>query len=159
MVNKYAYLFVDYFCTKVELFLSEVMAPIMGIKESFIRYEFQSRGAVHAHCILSVMDGPSLEDSELAFDDSIDSSAMEDIKEYFRLLDLMAQRTVTKEDLDLDDLAAYRQGKEQFEKLRKIEAAKQIIIRYGSEHLGISCMHPNMDPHHWKRPYGDVSCF
>ena len=44
MVNKYASLFVEYFCTRLELYIELVLKPILGLQEYYIRYEFQQRG-------------------------------------------------------------------------------------------------------------------
>ena len=47
MVNKYSSLFVEYFCTRLELFIELVLKPILGIKEFYIRHEFQQRYFLH----------------------------------------------------------------------------------------------------------------
>jgi hypothetical protein len=36
----------------------------------------------------------------------------------------------------------------------EIIAAREKIIKFATEHIGISAIHPNLDPHEWPPPYG-----
>ena len=46
--------------------------------------------------------------------------------------------------------------KKDFEKYLKVEEAKAEIERFVTENIGISTMHPVMDPQSWKVPFGQV---
>ncbi len=46
-----------YFKTKLNVFLDEVFKGYFNIKEYYYRIEFQSRGSIHAHCLMWCNDG------------------------------------------------------------------------------------------------------
>ena len=41
MVNKHAALFMDLFITRVEMFITELLRPILGVDEFYIRYDIE----------------------------------------------------------------------------------------------------------------------
>ena len=69
-VDANADLVVSYFCTKVEAFIQEVLTVTIGVKDWIVRYEFQSRGSIHAHCMFSTINGPSSIDLETGLEGS-----------------------------------------------------------------------------------------
>ena len=46
-----------YFRRKVNLLIEEVLKPVFGVKDHIIRWEYQSRGAIHAHILLYIPMG------------------------------------------------------------------------------------------------------
>ena len=56
----------EYFINKVSLLWKYVLKPIYGGENFICRYEFQHRGSIHCHMVMSVKNGPSCADMELA---------------------------------------------------------------------------------------------
>ena len=56
-----------FFRLQLELLIKEVLMPVMGVVDHIIRYEFQSRGAIHAHILLVVPMGITEADRRLAW--------------------------------------------------------------------------------------------
>ena len=52
--------------------MSTVLVPVLGVKDYMIRYEYQSRGAIHAHILLAIPMGISEKERDLAWKKSKD---------------------------------------------------------------------------------------
>ena len=48
-----------YFRAKILLLIKTVLVPVFGVKDYIVRYEYQSRGAIHAHILLCIPMGIS----------------------------------------------------------------------------------------------------
>jgi len=51
-----------FFRKQLDLLFTEVLEPVMGVTDHIIRYEYQSRGAIHAHIMMVVPMGVSEQD-------------------------------------------------------------------------------------------------
>ena len=47
----------------------EVLQPILGGKHYIMRYEFQHRGTIHCHMVMSMENGPTIKEMEFALYD------------------------------------------------------------------------------------------
>jgi hypothetical protein len=59
--------YITFFLKKVDTFVEEVLHGAMGVREHMIRYEFQSRGGIHAHILLCLPVGLDKVDRDRAF--------------------------------------------------------------------------------------------
>ena len=116
-----------------------------------------STGAVHAHATFSIMDSPTPKETDLAFRTPITNSMRKNVKEYLNHIYKVAHNLTSDTDISEADAVHLNYIKEEFQKWKNINEARKIIIEYATLHLGISCIHPNMDTHTWKPPYGNVS--
>jgi hypothetical protein len=139
-VNSNAAIVVDYFIERVEALLKHVLVPVFGIKEKIVRYEWQHRGCIHAHILLSVNGGPSQEELTLAFKTKVNEKVQEELD---KLLECS--------DSPPDTILAAENG---LHLLKKVNAAREKVVKFGTEHLGLSGIHPDLDPYNWPPPYG-----
>ena len=138
-VNNRALLVVNYFCTKVERLVTEVLPKTIGVKEFIIRYEFQSRGAIHAHVLLSCLNGPSAPELELALNTTLRKDPKADLE-------------MAKEDNVDSSRLEYLETK--VSDLENAQKAMEKLVYFSAHQIGISCLHPNSNPSEWKQPYG-----
>ena len=116
----------EYFMTKVDLLWKHVLKPLFGGKNYIRRYEFQHRGSIHCHMVMSVKNGPSCGDMELA-----------------------------KEELpNFDDCQTEHEIAVATEKAEKIKQARQKITHFTSYIMGVTAIHPEINPTEWPAPYG-----
>ena len=116
----------EYFMTKVDLLWKHVVKPIFGGKNYIRRYEYQHRGSIHCHMVMSVKNGPSCGDMELA-----------------------------KEELpNFDDCQTEHEIAVATEKAEKIKQARQKITHFTSYIMGVTAIHPEINPTEWPAPYG-----
>jgi hypothetical protein len=139
-VNDNAGIVSDMFVTKVNLLFKHVLEPILGVKEKVVRYEFQHRGAIHAHCLLVVEGGPSHHDLVMGFQTKLKEQAD-------KFLADARKATGISDDYIAGCMADVAEN-------QAIIAAREKIINFATEHIGISAVHPNLDPHEWPPPYG-----
>ena len=164
-VNKNASLVLDFFVERIETFMEEVLKPVLGLKEFVIRYEFQHRGAIHAHCLFSFEKGIGAEDMRLALKDLLNANAQEQLDtemEKLKKFDEMQANVEAKaasqpdpEDSSLQaDLDTLSKLQEDLDKLRRGRLARIFIEEFTAREMGISASHPNFDVNQWKPPYG-----
>ena len=165
-VNKHAGLAVDYFCERVETFLEEVAKPILGLKDFIIRYELQERGAIHAHCLLNFQKGIGPSDMKAALQALITADPIFDLEEKIQKLEDCLAKEVPAEqpaanDPDqeeephpLDELSKLQ---DQADLARKALRARAFLEEFTARDMGISCMHPSLQPSTWPEPYGNVA--
>ena len=116
----------EYFINKINLLWKHVLKPIFGGENFIRRYEFQHRGSIHCHMVMSVKNGPSCGDMELA-----------------------------KEDLpNLDDYQTEEEIVVAADKAEKIKEARIKIAQFTSYLMGISAIHPEANPSEWPGPHG-----
>ena len=117
---------------------------------------FAGRGTIHAHILLYFKNSPSLQTSELAFK-VIKGWQEQDAKSYLNHL--------KAEEFGVDDLAGMDEEsralrvetlKRNYDEYIKIQKARQEVENFVVENLGISNIHPNMNPQTWKPPFGEV---
>ena len=116
----------EYLIKKVCLLWDHVLQPVLGGKEYIMRFEFQHRGSIHCHMVMSVRNGPSCGDMEFA-----------------------------KMPLpNLDECDTEEEIKIAIDKIAKIQAAQKKLAQFNSEIIGISAIHPDADPNKWPAPQG-----
>ena len=148
-----------YFCERVIRFVEKVMVPIWKIQYWTIRFEFQNRGAIHAHCLLSSLDGPNQIDADLAFKtklppgDKSRAQAYEDFKE----LTVESEIDQYRRTYFHNNEQAEKEAQECFNKLELIRKAREKYITFLVKKLGVSEINPNLDPKTWKPPLGQVN--
>lgn len=102
------------------------MQPVFGGIDYIQRYEFQHRGAIHCHMVMSCSNGPTCDELDLAIGD------------FPKLND------------DMTD----EQKKEAQDKIEQILESKRKLVDFASLQAGISAVHPELDPIKWPRPFG-----
>ena len=116
----------EYFINKVSLLWKYVLKPIYGGENFICRYEFQHRGSIHCHMVMSVKNGPSCADMELA-----------------------------KEELpNLDDCQSEEEFTLAADKITKIKEARKKMEHFNSYLMGITAIHPESNPYEWPAPHG-----
>ena len=116
----------EYFISKIHLLWKHVLKPIYGGENFIRRYEFQHRGSIHCHMVMSVKNGPSCGDMELA-----------------------------KEELpNLDDCEGEEEIYAAIDKTEKIKEARIKMEQFTSYFMGISAIHPETNPYEWPAPHG-----
>ena len=110
-------------------------------------------GVIHAHCTFSVKGSPVPELSKSAFNVFREFSS---VKEYLIHLDKVARNEVDEAKMSKEQKKEVERNKEKFTEFCRIEGARKEIIEYATLHLGISCVHPVLDPKQWRPPYGQV---
>ena len=55
-----------FFQKRVKTLWQEVLEPILGGKHYIMRYEFQHRGTIHCHMVMSMENGPTIQEMEFA---------------------------------------------------------------------------------------------
>merc|ERR1712020_543325 len=58
-----------FFQKRVKTMWEEVLKPVFGGKYYIMRYEFQPRGCIHCHMVMSMKNGPTFAEMELALKD------------------------------------------------------------------------------------------
>ena len=66
-INDNAQLVTNFFVARMEDLIERVLKPYFGVREHIIRYEFQKRKSIHAHCMFVVDNGPSEPTRKMAF--------------------------------------------------------------------------------------------
>ena len=56
----------EYFIKKLDLLWKHVFKPVLSARAFIKRYEFQHRGSIHCHMVLSIEGGPSCTEMDLA---------------------------------------------------------------------------------------------
>ena len=139
VINQNAYMVVNYFCSSVENLITEVLPKTIGVKDFVIRYEFQNRGAIHAHILLSCLNGPSAPELELALKTTLKSNPK-------FLLENAIEENADSAEIEklIQDVTNVEDAEKAMEKLTDFAALQ----------IGVSCLHPNPNPLQWKKPYG-----
>ena len=116
----------EFFQKRITFLWEHILKPEFKGKDYIMRYEFQNRGSIHCHMVMSVENGPS-------------SLTME-----------AAQTSLPKlPETDNDEL---RRGVEQ--KRTHVLEARTKMIEFTSLTAGISSIHPTLDPKDWLTPVG-----
>ena len=128
-----------FFQKRVKTLWNEVLQPILGGKHYIMRYEFQHRGTIHCHMVMSMENGPTIKDMEFA---------REDLPEYPR--DLSWSKSddslyKTDEKKETEKKRRQIQYEKDVEKYNQIKAAKEKMIEFNSLLQGIYAVHPELD--------------
>ena len=116
----------EYFINKIDLLWKHVLKPIFGGENYIRRYEFQHRGSIHCHMVMSVKNGPSCGDMELA----------------------------NEELPNLDDCQTDQDIAVATDRAEKIKEARIKMTQFTSYLMGISAIHPETNPSEWPAPHG-----
>ena len=118
---------------------------------------FAGRGTIHAHCLLYMKNSPSVQTSDLAFE----------VIHHFTESDAQKHLThLRAKECGIDDLAEMSEDDKKsrvekfkcgYDKYIEIQKARKEVENFVVENLGISNIHPNMNPQTWKAPFGEVS--
>ncbi len=116
----------EFFQKRVSLLWEHILKPEFKGKDYIMRYEFQNRGSIHCHMVMSVENGP-------------DSGTMETAK----------SNLTTVPETGNEEL------KRNAELSRKaVLEARTKMIKFNSLTAGISAIHPILDPKDWLTPLG-----
>ena len=130
---------------KLRLVVTEVLENVLGATHWTVRNEFQSRGVLHWHLAVSI-PGVSQQDINLAnkehrsdylIPDKLDPNDPQD-RDWLNLMKKLPPITPQEE--------------------QDIRRARKHVCDFSSYRLGISTLHPQVDPHHWPAEDGG-SCY
>ena len=158
-VDKNSAFIVDHFCKKVEGYVEQVLQRTIGVDEFVIRYEFQHRGCIHAHCLFSVKYGPSTKDLRIAlgkippFEEPANSSANPNLEPPEEEDQDMAEPAAPSEQRNFIEAEGRRRRREE-EKKQAIKEKQEEIIEFACLQIGLCALHPDLDPKNWPFPYG-----
>ena len=124
-----------YYRKLLDLLLKIVIYPVLGAKDHIIRYEYQSRGAIHAHILLAVPMGIDLASKKnmLLVDNLEEQQRVEQ-----ELFANEEQAALAVNDLPEDSTAAQRAIH------HRLALLKEVGLR-----LGICERHPSDSRHDW----------
>ena len=146
----------DYFIERLESLHENVLRPVFNLKESIIRYEFQHRGAIHAHCLHAYPNGPSVPEMELCFDTS--KMPTYDVQAQLDKYTKIVHRPDFLNRNEEDRLYFQKQiihNEQNLKLIESISSAKSKAKNFFVNELGISELHSSMNPNSWKPPYGN----
>ena len=109
------------------------------------------RGAIHAHVLMVYPHGPSAPDQESAF--AQHRSLNFSFEDLLRAQERREQMMQKQEDTSEIDVTLKNLDKE-IEATKAAEDARGKIVKFAVEDLGISELHPKLNPFEWKPPYG-----
>ena len=152
-VDKNSAFIVEHFCKKVEGYVEQVLRTTIGVTEFVIRYEFQHRGCIHAHCLFSVKYGPSTKDLRIA---------LGKIPPFEEPVNTTGLAPPEAEDQD-SEMAAMPEQRKNFDAIRMrnnekkkqaIQEKQEQVIEFACLQIGLCSLHPDLDPKNWPFPYG-----
>ena len=155
-VDKNSAFIVEHFCKKVEGYVEQVLRTTIGVTEYVIRYEFQHRGCIHAHCLFSVRYGPSTKDLRIAlgkippFEEPVNSPPNPGL-EPPEAEDQDSETAAMSEQRNFFD-AIGRKNEEK--KNQAIQEKQEKVIEFACLQIGLCSLHPDLDPKNWPFPYG-----
>ena len=125
-VNKNSDIVNAYLIKKVDLIWKLVLKPVFGGEDFIKRFEFQHRGSIHCHMVMSSKYGPSCAEMELAM----------------TKLPVMSD---CKNQKEVEEARITTEG---------IQKARNKMEKFNSIITGISAVHPEVDPVKWPAPWG-----
>ena len=140
-----------YFRNQLDLLFENVLVPCYGVTDYFIRYEFQHRGSIHSHMVVLAENGPTAQDmKESLRKEGIEVNEDEPLSEndYF--------------EFDEEETVFCPETNKQEKRMKRMKRsfskdtldAREKMIRFAVETIGITATHINPDPKQWPAPYG-----
>ena len=116
----------EFFQKRVKTIWEEVLKPILGGKHYIMRYEFQHRGTIHCHMVMSMENGPTLKQMELA-KDKLPEYPKEPM--WTRLDDSLYETEEEKDKIRNERQEKYEKD---VKKYNEIKASKEKMIEFNS---------------------------
>ena len=115
-----------------------------------MRYEFQHRGTIHCHMVMSMENGPTIKEMEFA---------LYDLPEYPKVptwtkFDDNLYDEKTEEEKEIIKSKRQEQYEKDVKKYDEIKAAKEKMIEFNSLIHGVYAVHPELDFENWPAPRG-----
>ena len=132
---------------KLDLLFKEVLTQHVGVLDYMIRSEFQSRSAIHFHC-LARCQGVSLAELETAFTKYVD------IKELrANMLDLNCTESEIKKTINDYKKEGYKLVDDD-DIVADFQAKQDKVLHFATKMMGISAVNPETDPMNLAPPEG-----
>ena len=138
----------EFFMKRMKTMWDEVLKPVLGGEYYIMRYEFQHRGCIHCHMVMSMENGPNHRDMELA-KKPLPEVPKEPI--WTESLDALFETTEEKEEGKKEMHERYNKEVQAYE---EIVAAKEKMIEFNALAMGVFAVHPELDFENWPLPYG-----
>ena len=138
----------EFFCKRMRTMWEEVLQPVLGGKYAIFRFEFQHRGCIHCHMVMSMENGPCHREMELA-KKPLPKHPIEPV--WTKSLD---QAYDSEEEKEARKQAMKEKYDQALENYNNIIAAKEKMIDFNSLLLGVFAVHPELDFENWPAPYG-----
>ena len=139
-----------FFQKRVKTMWDEVLQPVFGGKYYIMRYEFQHRGCIHCHMVMSMKNGPTHHEMELAL-----QKAKKPEPPVFTHLHENPDDTEEKKEKDEKRKQEMKEDYErELQKYHEIKAAKEKMIEFNSLLLGVYAVHPELNFENWPMPHG-----
>jgi len=130
-----------FFRIRVEEYVKEVLVKTLGALDYIIRYEFQGRGAIHAHLLLVLPMELGIDERKLAF------SKLTKAQEKWAYADVVSEVREKHGDIipffELDELFVPSTL------VGNIMKARLHVIRVVGDYLGLTECHPSDHRGHW----------
>lgn len=125
----------------------------------YFQYVFQFchhflQGSPHIHAMCSLKNSPSVIETELAFKKEVTAKLQQDALEYFEKMVEIRTKLDDAANLSDEERDKFEHLKSQHDLLLSIFEARDSVLSYITEHLGISATHPNQNCYSWPKPYG-----
>ena len=127
-----------------------MLQPILGGKHYIMRYEFQHRGTIHCHMVMSIENGPTLKEMDLAREDIFECPTYPNLTEFAKDIYDTEEKIQTEKARRLADY------ERMLIRFNEIKAAKEKMIEFNSLILGIYAVHPELDFENWPAPRGKI---
>ena len=136
---------VNYFGNKrLHLVMKYVLQDTLGVDFYFIRNEYQSRGSLHWHIVAHV---PGLE-----------TPVQREALGKYRFDLNPAQQEIDEDTEDADEQWLLREYPVVTdEEQARIEESRRHVVEFAADHLGLSAVHPQVDPKLWPLPEGQAA--
>ena len=118
IVNENSDIVNAYLIKKVDLLWKHILKPIFGGEHYIKRYEFQHRGTIHCHMVMSVVNGPTCHD----------------------------MKTASKSVPKMQNINGDEELKAAQELTDQIMSARKKLADFNSHLVGVSAIHPETDP-------------
>ena len=113
-----------------------------------MRYGFQHPGTIHCHMVMSMENGPTLGEMDLA---------RSDLPEYPKVYEWTKNDEnfyKTEEEKETEKTRRQEHYENDVQRYNDIKAAKEKMIEFNSLLLGIYAVHPELDFENWPAPRG-----
>ena len=136
-----------YFQKRMDMLWEHVLKPVFGGKHYIMRFEMQSRGTIHCHMVMTVENGMTIEELDIA-----GKTIPKDFEQFKQQVN--GEFSVDLQILVAGDLSDDEKSKLVKERKDEINRCMMKLIKLNSELFGVTGVHPETDSTEWPGPFG-----